>query len=90
MGTRARLPPFGSEGFYCGPDCGPAWEYLLAPPLLFLNTGALDGGSPCRMSSIKYGNVAMSNLRKGRVAMSILRKYHVTLSILRKGHVACR
>ena len=38
--------------------------------------GALDegGGSPCRMSSIRNGNVALSNLRKGCMVVSNLRK----------------
>ena len=42
--------------------------------------GGVDGGgggSPCRMSLIRTGNVALSNLRKPHVAMSILRKCHV-------------
>ena len=38
--------------------------------------GAL-GGSQCRMSIIRYGNVALSNLRKGCVALLILRKGRV-------------
>ena len=36
--------------------------------------GGWMGGSPCRMSIIRNGNVALSILRKGRVALSILRK----------------
>ena len=36
------------------------------------------GGSPCRMSIIRNGNVTLSTLRKRHVAMSILRKCHVT------------
>ena len=34
----------------------------------------MEGGSPCRMSIIRYGNVALSNLRKAPVALSNLRK----------------
>ena len=41
--------------------------------------GGVDGGSPCHMSIIRNGNVALSNLRKAPV----------TLSILRKAPVAC-
>ena len=46
------------------------------------------GGSPCRMSIISNGNVAVSILRKAPVALSILRKAPVALSILRKS--SCR
>ena len=42
--------------------------------------GPWMGGSPCRMSIIRDGNVVLSILRKGRV----------TLSNLRKGCGACR
>ena len=47
------------------------------------------GGSPCRMSIIRNGNVALSILRKCHVILSILRKHHVAMWILRKCHVAC-
>ena len=50
--------------------------------------GGVDGGSPCRMSIIRNGNVALPNLRKPHVALSNLRKPHVALSNLRKPHVA--
>ena len=48
------------------------------------------GGSPCRMSNIRNGNVALLILRKCRVSLLILRKYRVTLSILKSAvsHVA--
>ena len=51
--------------------------------------GRGDGGSPCRMSIIRNGNVALSNLRKAPVTLSILRKAPVALSNLRKAPVAC-
>ena len=50
--------------------------------------GGVDGGSPCRMSIIRNGNVALSNLRKAPVTLSILRKAPVALLILRKAPVA--
>ena len=52
--------------------------------------GGWMGGSRCRMSIIRSGNVALSNLRNGCVALSILRNGRVTLSNLRNGRVACR
>ena len=51
--------------------------------------GALDGGSPCRMSIIRNGYVALSNLRKHHVTMSILRKCHVPCRYLFKAPVTC-
>ena len=44
--------------------------------------GADTPRSQCRMSLIRYDNVALANLRKGRVVLSILRKGCVALSIL--------
>ena len=49
----------------------------------------VDGGSPCHMSIIRNGNVALSNLRKAPVVLSNLRKAPVALSNLRKSPVAC-
>ena len=49
----------------------------------------VDGGSPCRMSIIRNGNVALSNLRNTPVAMSNLRNIPVALSNLRNTPVAC-
>ena len=48
------------------------------------------GGSPCRMSIIRNGNVALSILRNGNVALSNLRNGNDALSILRNCNVACR
>ena len=39
--------------------------------------GGGGGGSPCRMSIIRNGNVTLLNLRNLHVAMSISRKCHV-------------
>ena len=52
--------------------------------------GLWMGGSPCRMSIIRDGNVALPILRKDCGALSTLRNGCVALSNLRKGHVACR
>ena len=57
---------------------------------LFTNYGGVDGESPCRMSIVGNGNVALLILRNGRVTLSIIRNGCVTLSILRNGCVACR
>ena len=47
--------------------------------------GGCLGGSPCRMSIIRNGNVALSNVRKGCVNLSNFRKGHVALSTFKKG-----
>ena len=49
------------------------------------------GGSPCRMSIIRNGNVALSNLRKPCVALSILGKCCVACRLSLKRAVSpCR
>ena len=45
------------------------------------------GRSPCHMSIIRHGNVALSILRKSCVALSILRKSPIALLILTKSRV---
>ena len=45
------------------------------------------GGSPCRMSIIRNGNVALSIIRFGNVALSNLRKAPAALLNLRKAPV---
>ena len=44
--------------------------------VLKIIVGGVDGGSPCRMSIKRNGNVALSNLRKGCGALSILKSGH--------------
>ena len=58
--------------------------------LVDASIGGVDGGSRCRMSIIRKGNVALSNLRNSPVALSNLRNSPVALSNLRNSPVACR
>ena len=44
----------------------------------------MDWGSPCRMSIIRNGIVALSNLRKPYVGLSNSRTPHVAMSILKE------
>ena len=64
-------------------------EYLLGIRSNMYNVGPTSGnqsrslkggGSPCRMSIMRNGNVTLSNLRKPRVTLSIFEKCRVTLS----------
>ena len=52
------------------------------------NGGGVEGGggSLCRMSIIRKGNVALSIVRNSHVSLSIVRNSHGTLSILRNSH----
>ena len=49
--------------------------------------GGWMGGSRCRMSIIRKGNVLLSNLRNSPVALSNSRNSHVAMSNLRNSPV---